>query len=183
MRTAEVVGECPLTQGELRVLRLLMEGLTYEEIAASLNRSPSTVRSQLHSAYRRLGVATSYQAVLTCVREGWLTWDDGDPERAILMRIEDLFRHLVLAVESRQEREREQLTDSQRQYLAAFDRHLQARAPGERVASRAQMDTALVTMLDEAEVPVPTGRGDDDVISNLGELLDSSLDQLDRLAA
>ena len=48
--------ECPLTPAELRVLELLMDGLNYEEIAQALGRATSTVRSQLHNAYRRLGV-------------------------------------------------------------------------------------------------------------------------------
>lgn len=152
--------DCPLTGTQLRILELLMDGLTYEQIARQLGRSPSTVRSHLHTSYRRLGVGTSYQAVLECVRLGWLSWSNGHPEQATLMRIEDLMRQLVRGVAGRRSQPR--LTPAQRSYLEAFEDHLQARPGDERADARQALTGALDTMLREAEVPLPTeGRPDD----------------------
>lgn len=168
------VSECPLTRSELRVLDLLKDGLTYNEIAAAVDRATSTVRSQLHSAYRRLGVTTSHQAVLECVKSGWLAWDEGDPGQVTLMRIEDLFRHLVKAVEARRGRDHEQLTVAQRQYLQAFDDHLQAPSCEQQSTCRSAMDRALATMLTEAGVP--SRRRPRDVLDSLSELVNAQLE-------
>ncbi len=178
MRTVEIAGGCPLTQAELRVLSLVMEGLTYQQIATVVRRSTSTVRSHLHSAYKRLGVTTSHQAVLICVRSGWLAWDDGDPERAVFMRIEELVRHLVIAVEQRRGDEREKLTPAQRRYLEAFDTHLQASSRMLRADSRRALDRALSLMLEEAEVSLQARRGPRDLVQTLGGLVDAELDGL-----
>jgi len=63
---------CPLTPKELEVMRLLARGLVYKEIGAEIGLTTSTVRSHLHSAYKRLGVADRAQAVLKCTERGWL---------------------------------------------------------------------------------------------------------------
>lgn len=63
---------CPLSERELDVLRLLGEGKVYKQIAAELQLSPSTVRSHLHRAYRRMGVVDRTQAVLMATELGWL---------------------------------------------------------------------------------------------------------------
>jgi DNA-binding CsgD family transcriptional regulator len=47
----------PLSAAEYRAARLAAEGLTYKEIARQLDISPATIRNQLHSAYRKLGVS------------------------------------------------------------------------------------------------------------------------------
>jgi DNA-binding CsgD family transcriptional regulator len=47
-----------LSQRERQVARHYAEGLSYKEIARELGSSPSTVRTQLQSVYRRLGVHT-----------------------------------------------------------------------------------------------------------------------------
>jgi len=46
-----------LSTAEYRAARLAAEGLTYKEIARRLDISPATIRNQLHSAYRKLGVS------------------------------------------------------------------------------------------------------------------------------
>lgn len=46
-----------LSTAEYRAARLAAEGLTYKEIARKLDISPATIRNQLHSAYRKLGVS------------------------------------------------------------------------------------------------------------------------------
>lgn len=52
-----------LTAAELRVAGLAARGLSYKEIAREQGSSPATVRNQLHSAYKKLGV--SNKAALT----------------------------------------------------------------------------------------------------------------------
>jgi len=142
--------DCPLTREQLRMVRLLSEGLTYQQIAAATGRRPSTVRSHLHAAYRRLDVTTSCQAVLACVRAGWLAWDAGDPEQTALLRIETLLQQLLNAHDRR--REYEALTPAQRDYLAAFDRYLAAPPAVDRRGSREPVDEALATVLREAGI-------------------------------
>lgn len=166
MGLVAVSDDCPLTPAELRVLALLMEGLTYEQIAVAVSRSQSTVRTQLHNAYRRLGVTTSYQAVLECVRSGWLTWGDADPHQATLMRIEELFRRLVTAVESRHASA--SLTPRQRGYLEAFERYMQSATREQRLVTRHTMNEALATMFDESRVAGSSGRRSREVIAELG---------------
>jgi putative nucleotidyltransferase with HDIG domain len=63
---------CPLSHRELEVLRRLAEGKTYEEIAASMQLSASTVRSHLHNIYEKTGVPDRAQAVLNAAKLGWI---------------------------------------------------------------------------------------------------------------
>ena len=49
-------GSDALTPAEFRVAQLASDGLQYKEIARSLHTSPATVRNQLQSVYRKLGV-------------------------------------------------------------------------------------------------------------------------------
>src|SRR3954452_687880 len=58
------VDPCPLSNAELVALRGLAGGHTYKELAAELRRSRSTIRTQLHNAYKKLGVRDRAQAVL-----------------------------------------------------------------------------------------------------------------------
>jgi DNA-binding CsgD family transcriptional regulator len=55
-----------LTTAEYRVARLAAGGLPYKEIAKQLEVSPATVRNQLHSVYKKLGISskTALAAVL-----------------------------------------------------------------------------------------------------------------------
>ncbi len=61
-----------LTRREAEVLALAAEGLTVEGISARLFVSPATTRSHLAGIYRKLGVSTRSQAVLTAERLGML---------------------------------------------------------------------------------------------------------------
>ncbi len=62
----------PLSGRELDALRGLAEGKVYGEIAHALGVSTSTVRTHLHSVYRKLGVGDRAQAVLMATERGWL---------------------------------------------------------------------------------------------------------------
>lgn len=60
----------PLSEAEIEALRLLRDGLTREEIARRLFVSLNTVKTQLRSAYRKLGAASRTQALETFARLG-----------------------------------------------------------------------------------------------------------------
>jgi LuxR family transcriptional regulator, maltose regulon positive regulatory protein len=60
-RDGQLNGE--LTQRELDVLRLLGSELSTQQMAQSLYVAPSTVRTQIKSIYRKLGVSSRAQAV------------------------------------------------------------------------------------------------------------------------
>ncbi len=62
----------PLTPQETLALRGLAEGKLYKQIADGMGLSPSTVRSHLHRAYGKLGVADRAQAVLMASDRGWI---------------------------------------------------------------------------------------------------------------
>jgi LuxR family maltose regulon positive regulatory protein len=53
----------PLSRQEQRVLRLLVAGQTYAEIAQELIVSPNTVKTQVSSIYRKLGVSRRAEAI------------------------------------------------------------------------------------------------------------------------
>ena len=60
-----------LTQREREVLALLIEGLAAEEIAESRYVALTTVRSQIRSVLRKLGVRSQLAAVARASRAGW----------------------------------------------------------------------------------------------------------------
>ena len=66
------VGDCPLSQREIEVLRGLARGLVYKQIASELELSSSTVRSHLHNIYGKLGAGDRAQAVLIATERGWI---------------------------------------------------------------------------------------------------------------
>jgi putative nucleotidyltransferase with HDIG domain len=63
---------CPLSPGELAVVKGLARGLLYKQIAAELGVSPHTVRNQIHRAYAKLGTRDRAQVVLIAHDRGWL---------------------------------------------------------------------------------------------------------------
>jgi putative nucleotidyltransferase with HDIG domain len=63
---------CPLGRAELAVLRGVSDGKRNKAIALERGVSASTVRSHLHSAYRKLEVNDRAQAVLLATARGWL---------------------------------------------------------------------------------------------------------------
>jgi DNA-binding CsgD family transcriptional regulator len=65
---------CPLTARQFRVLQLLGDGLTGEQIAAELGVSASAVRSASSAAFKALQCANTVQAVVVMGRRGWIGW-------------------------------------------------------------------------------------------------------------
>ncbi|HEY2479991.1 MAG TPA: LuxR C-terminal-related transcriptional regulator [Solirubrobacterales bacterium] len=63
-------GLADLTPAELRVLRLLPSHLSYRQIAEELVVSPNTVKTQIRSAYMKLGVSSRHEAVEACREAG-----------------------------------------------------------------------------------------------------------------
>jgi LuxR family maltose regulon positive regulatory protein len=66
---AQGQGAEPLSRQEQRVLRLLVAGQTYAEIAEALVVSPNTVKTQVSSIYRKLGVSRRAEAI---AKASWL---------------------------------------------------------------------------------------------------------------
>ncbi|MBS1878121.1 MAG: AAA family ATPase [Actinobacteria bacterium] len=66
----ESAGVAGLTGAELRVLRLLPSHLSHRQIAAELIVSPNTVKTQMRSVYRKLGVSSRHEAVEVCLSLG-----------------------------------------------------------------------------------------------------------------
>ena len=62
----------PLSSRQTEVLRLLAQGKLYKEIGTELGVSASTIRTHLHSTYRKLGVADRAQAVLKATEMAWI---------------------------------------------------------------------------------------------------------------
>jgi DNA-binding NarL/FixJ family response regulator len=55
---------------QLRVLRLLVEGMTAAQIAEATELSPHTIKSYLRLIYRRLGVSSRAEAASAAIRRG-----------------------------------------------------------------------------------------------------------------
>ena len=58
----------PLSLQEQRVLRLLVAGQTYAEMAEALIVSPNTIKTQVSSIYRKLGVSRRAEAIAVTAR-------------------------------------------------------------------------------------------------------------------
>ena len=58
----------PLSQQEQRVLRLLVAGQTYAEMAQALVVSPNTIKTQVSSIYRKLAVSRRAEAIAVTAR-------------------------------------------------------------------------------------------------------------------
>ncbi len=61
---------------ELEVIRLGAKGLSNDEIAEKLNISPRTVQTHFTHIFDKLEVGSRLEAVLRCLKEGWLLLDD-----------------------------------------------------------------------------------------------------------
>ena len=71
-RSAAIPGASALTAAELRLLPLLSTHLSVPEVAAEIYLSPHTIKSQMQSIYRKLGVSSRNQAVMRARELGLL---------------------------------------------------------------------------------------------------------------
>ena len=62
-RGSSIPGASALTAAELRLLPLLSTHLSFPEIAREMFLSPSTIKTQAMSIYRKLGASSRSQAV------------------------------------------------------------------------------------------------------------------------
>ena len=67
-----------LRSREMEVLRLAAEGMSYKEIAQSLNLSEHTIGSHFTNIYRKLGVQSRTEAVLHGLKQGWFSLGDSN---------------------------------------------------------------------------------------------------------
>jgi two-component system response regulator DesR len=73
LATASLVeGSSPLTDREVEVLRLALDGATVAAIAGALHLSSGTVRNHLSAAIGKTGAATRVEAARTAQERGWL---------------------------------------------------------------------------------------------------------------
>ena len=66
-----------ITPGERAALRLLAEGKSRRELAASLEVSEPEVEARLMALFRRMGVKTEREAAAECVKRGLLSDEMG----------------------------------------------------------------------------------------------------------
>ncbi len=60
-----------LTPQELRIVRLLVEGLTQKEMALELCCTRQTVKLHLRNLRAKLTVVSTYQVVAVAIEQGW----------------------------------------------------------------------------------------------------------------
>lgn len=65
-------GGSPLTPSELRIVKLVAQGLSNAEVAGQIHLGPDTVKYHLHTLYRRLGVGNRAQLVGLAIKRGWV---------------------------------------------------------------------------------------------------------------
>jgi two-component system response regulator DesR len=70
--TAAMIDDCPLTERELDVLRLTVEGLSVREIGLGLHLAAGTVRNYLSSAMQKTGTSARHEAARAARERGWL---------------------------------------------------------------------------------------------------------------
>ncbi len=70
-----------LTEGEMKVLRLVAQGADNKTIARKLHLSARTVANRLSEIYRKLHVNSRTQAALLALRKGWASLEEGVEER------------------------------------------------------------------------------------------------------
>jgi DNA-binding NarL/FixJ family response regulator len=69
-RKAPTMDDLGLTGRQADVMRLLLKGLAYRDIARQLKISESTVKQHCHALYRTLGVSSRTEAFIALARKG-----------------------------------------------------------------------------------------------------------------
>lgn len=62
-----------LTRREIEIVLFAAQGLTTQQIASQVSRSPRTIENQLHSAMKKVGVQSRVELVKWAIREGLAT--------------------------------------------------------------------------------------------------------------
>ncbi|HXY73951.1 MAG TPA: response regulator transcription factor [Dehalococcoidales bacterium] len=70
-----------LSERELQVLRKGAEGLSNKQIASLLNIGPRTVQTHWRNIFDKLGVFSRTEAIVYCLRKGWLNLSGEEPSR------------------------------------------------------------------------------------------------------
>ncbi len=70
--TAAMMDDNPLTDRELELLRLTVEGLSVREMSLRIHLAPGTVRNYLSSAMQKTGSASRHEAARVATDRNWL---------------------------------------------------------------------------------------------------------------
>jgi len=65
-----------LTDREMEVLKLAAKGLSNEDIARKLSLSPRTIQAHMGNIFSKLMVGSRTEAVLHCLKKGWLRLEE-----------------------------------------------------------------------------------------------------------
>lgn len=66
----------PLSRREMEVVELGAQGLLNKEIADRLSLSERTVQTHWRNIFAKLGVSSRVEAIMHCLKEGWITLED-----------------------------------------------------------------------------------------------------------
>lgn len=69
----EPAGKLPLSPRELQILGIIGQGSTNKEVAETLCISSHTLKNHLNNIFKKLAVEDRTQALMLCVRRGWVT--------------------------------------------------------------------------------------------------------------
>ncbi|OJV89336.1 MAG: hypothetical protein BGO39_35725 [Chloroflexi bacterium 54-19] len=70
---SEPDSKLPLSQRELQILAIIGQGRTNKEVAETLCISSHTLKNHLNNIFKKLAVEDRTQALMFCVRRGWVT--------------------------------------------------------------------------------------------------------------
>ncbi|HEV7950418.1 MAG TPA: response regulator transcription factor [Glaciihabitans sp.] len=70
--TAAMMDDCPLTERELDVLRLTVDGLSVREMGSRLHLASGTVRNYLSAAMQKTGTSSRHEAGRIAHQRSWL---------------------------------------------------------------------------------------------------------------
>jgi len=65
-----------LHEREVEIVKLVAKGMSNREVAQQLLISERTVQTHMHRILEKLGVSSRTEAVLYCLKEGWLNLED-----------------------------------------------------------------------------------------------------------
>jgi NarL family two-component system response regulator LiaR len=69
-----------LSTRERQVVRLGAEGMSNKQIAAALSIGPRTVQTHWRNIFDKLGVYSRTEAIVRCLRKGWLTLEEQESD-------------------------------------------------------------------------------------------------------